>query len=86
MFKIKGLLRQAFFILPLDISKNMVYNTHAPAGVMGSDGSAACGGRSNLSDGQRSIADEGFYKPRKISGTATGQSPTECEQENFLPV
>ena len=34
MFKIKGLLRQAFFILPLDISKNMVYNTHAPAGVM----------------------------------------------------
>ena len=47
----------------------------------GSDGSAAGGGRSDLSEWQRSIADEGFSKPRKISGTATGQSPTECEQE-----
>ena len=63
-----------------------MYTILAPAGVMGSDGSAACGGRSDLSDGKRSIADEGFYKLRKISGTATGQSPTECEQENFLPV
>ena len=31
-----------------------------PAGVMGSEGSAACGGRSDPSEWQRSIADEGF--------------------------
>ena len=40
---------------------------------VGSDGSAACGGRSDLSEWPRSIADEGFSKPRKISGTATGR-------------
>ena len=38
----------------------------------GSDGSAASGGRSDLSEWPRSIADDGFSKPRKISGTATG--------------
>ena len=38
----------------------------------GSDASAAGGGTSELSEWQRSIADEGFSKPRKISGTATG--------------
>jgi hypothetical protein len=39
---------------------------------MGSDASAACGRRSEQSEWQRSIADDGFFKPRKISGTATG--------------
>ena len=37
----------------------------------GSDGSAACGGKSDLSEWPRSIADEGALSPRKISGTAT---------------
>ena len=31
---------------------------------------------SDLSEWQRSIADEGFSKPRKISGTATGDDLT----------
>ena len=31
-----------------------------PVGVMGSEGSTACGGRSDLSEWQRSIAEEGF--------------------------
>ena len=38
----------------------------------GSDGSAAGGGRSDLSEWQRSIADEAALTARKISGTATG--------------
>ena len=38
----------------------------------GNDASAASGRESELSEWQRSIADEGFSKPRKISGTATG--------------
>jgi len=60
LFSKKGLLKQAFFIFLLAILGKMVYTIKAPAGVMGSDGSAACGGRSDLSDGQRSIADAGF--------------------------
>jgi hypothetical protein len=40
----------------------------------GSDASAAGGRRSEQSEWQRSIADEGFSKPRKISGTATGMA------------
>ena len=39
---------------------------------LGSDGSAASGGRSDLSEWQRSTAEEGFSKPTKMSGTATG--------------
>ena len=39
---------------------------------MGSDGSAAGGGSSDLSEWQRSIADEVASATRKISGTATG--------------
>ena len=39
----------------------------------GSDPTAAGGGEREVSEWQRSIADEGFSKPRKISGTATGQ-------------
>ena len=38
----------------------------------GSDPTAAGGGGREGSEWQRSIADEGFEKPRKISGTATG--------------
>ena len=38
----------------------------------GGDTSAAGGRKSELSEWQRSIADEGFSKPRKRSGTATG--------------
>ena len=40
----------------------------------GSDASAAGGRRSEQSEWQRSIADEGFSKQRKISGTATGMA------------
>ena len=40
----------------------------------GSDASAAGGRGSEQSEWQRSIADEGFLKPRKISGTATGRA------------
>ena len=43
-----------------------------PVQALGSDGSAACGGMSDLSEWQRSTDDEGFSKPRKMSGTATG--------------
>ena len=39
----------------------------------GSDTSADGGRKSELSEWQRSIADEGFLKPRKISGTTTGR-------------
>ena len=39
----------------------------------GSDASAASGRASELSEWQRSTADEGFSKPRKMSGTATGK-------------
>ena len=39
---------------------------------LGSDGSAACGGRSDLSEWPRSTDEEGFSKPTKMSGTATG--------------
>ncbi|MBO5078748.1 MAG: hypothetical protein J6B67_03580, partial [Oscillospiraceae bacterium] len=41
--------------LVLAISKNMVYNTQAPAGVMGSEGSAAGGRRSDPSEWPRSV-------------------------------
>ena len=41
----------------------------------GSNTSAADGRKSELSEWQRSIADEGLSKPRKISGTATGNLP-----------
>ena len=37
----------------------------------GSDGSAAGGGRSDLSEWQRSADDEGASSPRKLPGTAT---------------
>jgi len=40
--------------------------------LSGSDGSAACGGKSDLSEWQRSTDKEGFSKPTKMSGTATG--------------
>ena len=41
----------------------MVYNKQVPAGVMelGSDGSAACGGYSDLSEWQRSARDAGVH-------------------------
>ena len=39
---------------------------------MGSDGSAAGGGYSDLSEWQRSAAAKGFSKPTKMPGTATG--------------
>ena len=39
----------------------------------GSEGSAACGGRSDLSEWPRSTDEEGFSKPTKMSGTATGR-------------
>ena len=39
----------------------------------GSDPTAAGGGGREVSEWQRSIAGDGFSKPRKISGTATGQ-------------
>ena len=39
----------------------------------GSDASAAGGRESEQSEWQRPIADDGFSKPRKISGTATGR-------------
>ena len=42
------------------------------SGTGGSDASTAGGRGSEQSEWQRSIADEGFSKPRKISGTATG--------------
>ena len=60
MINEKGPLLWAFLFFALAILEKMVYTILAPAGVMGSDGSAACGGISDLSDGQRSIADEGF--------------------------
>ena len=43
-----------------------------PVQTLGSDGSAAYGGVSDLSEWQWSTADEGFSKPRKMSGTTTG--------------
>ena len=42
-------------------------------GVEGSDGSAAGGGCSDLSEWPRSTDEEGFLKPTKMSGTATGR-------------
>ena len=38
----------------------------------GSDGSAACGGRSDLSEWQRSTVDAGISMPRRMLGSATG--------------
>ncbi len=38
----------------------------------GERASAACGGRSDLSEWQRSTDEEGLSKPTKMSGTATG--------------
>jgi hypothetical protein len=40
---------------PLAIFKKMMYTNRVTAGVMGSKGSAACGGNSNPSEWQRSI-------------------------------
>ena len=42
----------------------------------GSDASAAGGRESEQSEWLRSIADEGYSMPRKISGTATGRRCT----------
>ena len=41
----------------------------------GSDGSAACGGYSDLSEWQRSANEEAAPSATKMPGTATGQSP-----------
>ena len=43
----------------------------------GSDGSAANGGRSDLSEWQRSTVDDGISMPRRMSGTATGMGSDE---------
>ena len=40
--------------------------------IPGSEGSAAGGGRSDLSEWQRSADEEGAKTPTKLSGTATG--------------
>ena len=39
----------------------------------GSDGSAACGGKSDLSEWQRSIKSRISVSPKILSGTATGK-------------
>ena len=55
----------------------------------GSDGSAASGGRSDLSEWQRSTAEEGAPSPTMMSGTATGhiaESYTPSLKETDLPV
>ena len=49
-----------FFKLPLAIFRKMVYTVRVVAGVMGSEGSAACGGKSDPSEWLRSTRDEGF--------------------------
>ena len=43
----------------------------------GSDGSAAGGRRSDLSEWQRSTDDDGISMPRRMSGTATGMGSNE---------
>ena len=40
---------------------------------LGSDGSAACGGRSDRSEWQRSIKSRESESPKILSGTATGR-------------
>ena len=40
--------------------------------ILGSEGSAAGGGRSDLSEWQRSAAEAGTVLPTKMPGTATG--------------
>ena len=40
---------------------------------MGSDGSAASGGYSDLSEWQRSVGNDGALSPRRTPGTATGK-------------
>ncbi len=42
--------------------------------VMGSEGSAACGGRSDPSEWQRSIKSRESASPKILSGTATGKT------------
>ena len=44
---------------------------------LGSDGSAAGGRRSDLSEWQRSTDDDGISMPRRMSGTATGMGSNE---------
>jgi len=44
---------------PLAIFRKVLYNTQAPAGVMGSERSAACGGYSDSSEWPWSTDEEG---------------------------
>ena len=59
---------------PLAFLKIIVYTISVitSAGVMGSEATAASGGRKEPNEWPRSTADEGALSPRKMSGTATG--------------
>ena len=63
-------------ISPCYFGKDSVYcvgKSITPAGVMGSDGSAAGGGYSDQSEWQRSADDAAAPSARKMPGTATGR-------------
>ena len=51
---------------------NSIRRVKETTGRGGSDGSAASGGRSDLSEWQRSADEEGAPSPTKMPGTATG--------------
>ena len=70
----------AFLKLPLAFLEKIVYTNPVPAGVIGNEGSAACGGRSDPSEWQRSIKSRNSVSPKILSGTATG---TPLEQRHM---
>ena len=55
-------------------------------GIGGSDGSAASGGRSDLSEWQRSVNEEAALPATRTPGTATGKDLSDCSRnQSHLP-
>ena len=61
----------------IDFSSCVMYNTLRYLGVaqLGSEVTAAGGGKSELSEWQRSADDDAAPSTRKMPGTATGSAP-----------
>ena len=58
-------------VIPKEIRRTLKIREGDP---LGSDGSAAGSGRSDLSEWQRSVSEEGASSPTRAPGTATGDS------------
>ena len=76
----------SFLQIVLAFLEKLVYTVFVPAGVMGSEGSAACGGLSDPSEWQRWKNSKKSVSLQNFSGTATGKDLLQRSNLQHLPV